>query len=111
MALATTICVKMIELTLVERILRKVAPIEPSTELCYEIAFVVHRLRRVSLAAETRCKCIDVGRQRANAGRLDRRHHATVRIDHHSSPLSRGKSLGQRRQPNNAESPTINADP
>jgi hypothetical protein len=27
MALATTICVKMVELTLVERILRKVAPI------------------------------------------------------------------------------------
>src|SRR5271165_684772 len=72
-ALATTICVKMVEQTLFKHILRKVAPIKPSTQLCHEFAFVVHRLRRISLAAETCRKCIDVGRQRANAGQLDRR--------------------------------------
>src|SRR5271166_779600 len=91
-ALATTICVKMVEQTLFKHILRKVAPIKPSTQLCHEFAFVVHRLRRISLAAETCRKCIDVGRQRANAGQLDRRHRATVGVDHHLSPLSRGKS-------------------
>jgi len=86
MALAATICVKMVELTLVKRILRKIAPMEPSTELCHEFAFVVHRLRRVSLAAETCRKCIDVARQRANAVQLDRRLRANVRIVHHPSP-------------------------
>src|ERR1700722_6485723 len=111
MAWAATIRVKLAELTLVERILRKIAPMKPHAQLCHEFAFVSHRPRRESLAAETCRKCLDVDCQRANAGRLDRGHRATVKIDHHSSPLSRGKSLGQRKQPNNAESPTINANP
>jgi hypothetical protein len=111
MALAATIRMKLVELTLVERILRKIAPIKPHAQLCHEFAFVVHRPRREALAAETGRKCLDVDCQRAYAGRLDPRRRAIIEIGHHSSPLSRGKSLGQRRRLNNAESPTINADP
>src|ERR1700722_12028551 len=110
MAWAATIRVKLAELTLVERILRKIAPMKPHAQLCHEFAFVLHRPRRETLAAETCRKCLDVDCQRAYAGRLGPRRRAIIGIGHHSSFEPR-KIPGQRRRPNNAESPTINADP
>src|SRR5277367_5570201 len=92
MAWAATIRVKLAELTLVERILRKIAPMKPHAQLCHEFAFVLHRPRREALAAETCRKCLDVDCQRAYAGRLGPRRRAIIGIGHHSSPLSRGKS-------------------
>jgi hypothetical protein len=44
MAWAATIRVKLAELTLVERILRKIAPMKPHAQLCHEFAFVLHVL-------------------------------------------------------------------
>src|SRR6202453_2249511 len=92
MAWAATIRVKLAELTLVERILRKIASMKPHAQLCHEFAFVLHRPRREALAAETCRKCLDVDCQRAYAGRLGPRRRAIIGIGHHSSPLSRGKS-------------------
>src|SRR5271169_1942819 len=109
MAWAATIRVKLAELTLVERILRKIAPMKPHAQLCHEFAFVLHRPRREALAAETQMpRCGLPTGLRRTPWPTPSRHHRDRSSFVSFEPR---KIPGQRRRPNNAESPTINADP
>jgi hypothetical protein len=72
-------------------------------QLCEEFGFVVHRLRRVALAAETCRKCPMWVADGLTGGVAPLSRSIILR--------SRGISSVRERPPNNAEPPTINANP
>src|SRR6266404_98275 len=92
MAPAATGHMKMAELFLIECTLSRLAPVEPAAEICHDSAFIIHRPRGVTLAAEKRSKSLNVKCQRANAGPLASRHCSIIPIGHRPSPQSRGKA-------------------